>query len=113
MPHLRIPEISSNAREKFRVNICSAAATPSSRAREDGEGPHNSPQITQAFITSSLQRRSSYCLNAIAFVRSFASLRMTFERLPPGHHFQKQTFEIFRFRNCRQHGMIGCLLESA
>ena len=31
----------------------------------------------------------------------------------PRHHFQKQTFEIFRFGNRRQDRMIWCLLEPA
>jgi len=32
---------------------------------------------------------------------------------PTGHHFEEETLEIFRFRNRRNHGVIGRLLEPA
>src|SRR5438094_9125267 len=38
---------------------------------------------------------------------------MTFSVSPSRNRFQKETAKVFRYGNCRQHGMIGRLLEPA
>src|SRR6266568_6049641 len=58
-----------------------------------------------AFRVSSFLRHSSFELRHYLAVQACCS--------SPRHHFKQETFEIFRFRYCRKHGMIRRLLEPA
>src|SRR4029453_5048683 len=84
----------------------------SSRAAQTGRELTTRRRLLKRSLPPASDNDRIVRVNTAAFVRSFASLRMTFG-LPPRHHFHKETFEIFRFGNCRQHGMIRRLLEPA